>query len=220
MNTKIAINQFFTEVVPRLFLPPLEYFPRQEKCPICKVNLSESFYWDSNKPKDSMMVRIGHKYNRFLVSSSIYCPKCKINFAHEKTSANVIEGYLNIANNGGFYAVKLKRSFVVSKFDTELKENLVKGTVVYTSAKSALVLKEKPSFFNSISKIKDGYTKDQGFKEVNLGGAKVDWRIEKRWERIQALSCVLNVEDIFYPSANMIRIPIDLFSVTKNKELI
>ncbi len=202
-----------------------DFIPRDEKCPICKEHLIETFYQKSDKPTDRMRVGIGRIYNTWYVSDSIHCPKCKINFAHQPTNVEMINNYLSIVEEGAIYKLALAKDFDASQYDTPIKKNILKGAVFYASAKSVAAakkgtLKIKPESTmpkkSGIVKMKEGFTKENSFKKVPLGEKNgfFEMRIPGSYKIVASLRCVSNPEDLFTDS-NVLLLPASLFVFPK-----
>lgn len=208
MNKEINFGKLPVSNSPKLITLPAEHITRNEKCSACKASLIETFQIESSKPKDIMKVPIGRKFKTWLVSDDIYCPTCKMKFKHSPTTSDVLGRYKSIVKQGGIYQLSLYKDFLISQYDTPLKRNLKKGTIVYATISGIKFSQEKlqmyktpsmSSFFgesfatNFLYELKKGYKKSTGW----ITRGQFVLRKQKAWTQVPAILCVMNIMDLF-----------------------
>jgi hypothetical protein len=226
MNKEINLGNLSVLGTPSLITLPKEYIVRNEKCPLCKVSLHETFERKSDAPKDIMKVKIGFKYASWLESKSIFCPNCKMKFEHDATDSKIIGRYQTIAEQGGIYKLALTEDFLVSQYDTPLKKNLDSGSIVYTTIRDVNLSYEKPKIYkirsefsfseynfksNFLFKLKEGYEKSDGFTEGTISFRKVE-----AWEEVSAITCAMEAAELF-TSENKVTLPAAILTLPKSK---
>lgn len=224
MNTQINLSNLSEIKSLDLVQLPVEHIPRNEKCPSCEVSLIETFRRESSMPKDIMKVQIGRKYSSWLVSGDIFCPKCKMLFKHEGTDSSVLGRYEAIAKDGGIYKLKLEDDFLISRFDTSLKKNLKKGTIVYATIGAVVFSRQRVQIYKVLSassfsgdslvtnflyEIEEGYKKSDGWTK-----GEISIRKSSLWKQVPAVLCVLKAIDLF-TSDSWIALPARIFTLPK-----
>ncbi len=225
MNKEINLGNLSEVPTPGLIRLPTEHIRRYEECPICKINLIESFHRESGKPKDIMRVQIGRKYPSWLTSSAIFCPNCKMVFKHSATDSNTLGRYEAIARAGGIVKLILAKDFLVSRYDTSLKKGIKKGIVVYAthgavafSQQKKLQISKIPSVSsftgesfatNFLFEIKEGYKKSDGWTK-----GKYPFRKFIMWKQVPAISCALEAKQLFN-TEDRIHLPAAIFNLSK-----
>ena len=186
-------NYLGIDDTPRVYHIDHKFFPRTEKCPVCNVLLCESYKTKTDVPTNSMLVRIGKKYNSWPVSDKIFCPKCKMVFNHEPTDIKTLSKFIFLfADGDGFISMRLTEDFDISQFETSLKSNLKKGTMVYCPVTKKSSKQRKQSLRFLSLKIKPPIKKEDGYMK-----GRFQFRINQNWDFFKGVYCVTDPNEMF-----------------------
>lgn len=234
MNHNINLNKLLELPVQSSLQLEKDSVPRKEQCPLCKVYLIEDVCLESDSPKS---IVIGKRYNSWYRSNDIYCPNCKMTFKHPPTEKDTINEYLSIAKEGPIYKLELLDDFKVSRYETEIKKDIKKGTVVYTSRNRVSLAEEKTLYLfnararnifdrqkirlptsNFLWELKKEYRPSESMKKVRFGVRKdvsieTEMRDLKKYQQIPGLGCALSPEKLI--AGTTIMLPASLFHYPK-----
>jgi hypothetical protein len=172
---------------------PTDHIGRNETCKLCSAYLIEHYEWHSSKPNDPMKVVFGKKYEQTPVSTQVFCPECKIVYAHPKTNSRQLLLYIAaIGDGGGYCQLVLKESFLVSKYHTKIEKDLPPGTLCYWGATPDSSREHMKKNACTIKRINEPWKKEQGYTDDMFKFYKKDM-----WTDEPALKVILSPKDLF-----------------------